>query len=76
MVLKAGDLCILQLFQFLIYFTHNHEKINKSICQTYTWNKGAIKLFPFREYGPLTLTLTNAFRFKASQMGHNVMVSL
>ena len=52
MVLKAGDLSFLQLFPFLIYFKHIHDKINKSICQTYSGNKNGINLFLFWEYGP------------------------
>ena len=30
MVLKVGDLCILQLFPFSNYFKHNHEN-NKQV---------------------------------------------
>ena len=31
------------------------EKINNLVCETYSWNKGGLKLFRFREYGPLFL---------------------
>ena len=38
-----------------IPFQKYQEKINKYGCQTYSWNKDGVKLFLFREYGPLWL---------------------
>ena len=30
-----------------------NQKINNLLCQTYSWNKGGLKLFRFWEYGPM-----------------------
>ena len=47
-----------------VYFTNislyimnknKNKTINNLLCQTYSWNKGGLKLFRFREYWPLFL---------------------
>ena len=60
MALKAGDLCIFSIFNL---FQTQSRKINKSICQTYFWNKGGmggIKLFLFRETGQIVIVSSSA----------------
>ena len=52
------DIFISQLFILDIINQKQEEKINKLVFQTYSWNKGELKLSHFREYGPMLFNIT------------------
>ena len=59
-VLKALVTSISPCFHLLFHFENNRKIKSCPFSQTYSWNKGGLKLFLFQEYRPLGLynTLT------------------
>ena len=49
-LLKAVVVFISPLFPLLIWFKNNKKNKSSLRSQTYSWNKGGIKLFLFQEY--------------------------
>ena len=45
------------IISFTSLFKKQQENKSSLHSQTYSWNKGGIKLFLFQEYGPLLQTL-------------------
>ena len=50
--MKTEDIFYFTIPPFIFHFKNNKKRIEKSIRQTYFWNKDGLKLFLFREYGP------------------------
>ena len=46
----------LRTFNYIpgFYNSKQQEKITSPICQAYFWNEDGLKLFCFREYGPIS----------------------
>ena len=55
------------IINLCILFQTQQRKINKAICQTYSWSKDGLKLFLFWKYLPMSTCHLNVFNMNVFQ---------